>query len=82
VDSPYILIISCEGEKQEDEILSKIEQSVKKHSVKAKTISDSGMEFTLEVRLKESSTRFVGAIKAIPGVKSAALVSYNGDYMS
>ncbi len=82
MDSPYILIISCEGEKQEDEILSKIEQSVKKHSVKAKTISDSGMEFTLEVRLKESSTRFVGAIKAIPGVKSAALVSYNGDYMS
>lgn len=82
VDSPYILIISSEGEKQEDEILEQIAQSVKRHSVKAKTISDSGMEFTLEVRLKESSTRFVGAIKAIPGVKSAALVSYNGDYMS
>jgi len=82
VDSPYILVISSEGEKQEDEILKQIAQSVKKHSVKAKTISDSGMEFTLEVRLKESSTKFVGAIKAIPGVKSAALVSYNGDYMS
>lgn len=82
VDSPYILIISSEGEKQEDEILRQIAQSVKKHSVKSKTVSDSGMEFTLEVRLKESSTKFVGAIKAIPGVKSAALVSYNGDYMS
>lgn len=82
VDSPYILVISSEGEKQEDEILKQIAQSVKRHSVKAKTISDSGMEFTLEVRLKESSTKFVGAIKAIPGVKSAALVSYNGDYMS
>ncbi len=82
VDSPYILVISSEGENQEDEILKQIAQSVKKHSVKSKTISDSGMEFTLEVRLKESSTKFVGAIKAIPGVKSAALVSYNGDYMS
>lgn len=82
VDSPYILVISSEGEKQEDEILRQIVQSVKKHAVKAKTVSDSGMEFTLEVRLKESSTKFVGAIKAIPGVKSAALVSYNGDYMS
>ena len=82
VDSPYILVISSEGEKQEDEILLQIAQNVKRHSVKAKTISDSGMEFTLEVRLKESSTKFVGAIKAIPGVKSAALVSYNGDYMS
>lgn len=82
VDSPYILVISSEGEKQEDEILRQIAQSVKKHAVKAKTVSDSGMEFTLEVRLKESSTKFVGAIKGIPGVKSAALVSYNGDYMS
>ena len=82
VDSPYILVISSEGEKQEDEILRQISQSVKKYSVKSKTISDSGMEFTLEVRLKESSTKFVGAIKAIPGVRSAALVSYNGDYMS
>ena len=82
VDSPYILVISSDGEKQEDEIMRQIVQSVKKHSVKSKTISDSGMEFTLEVRLKENSTKFVGEIKAIPGVKSAALVSYNGDYMS
>lgn len=82
VDSPYILVISSDGEKQEDEIMRQIAQSVKKHSVKAKTVSDSGMEFTLEVRLKENSTKFVGEIKAIPGVKSAALVSYNGDYMS
>lgn len=82
VDSPYILVISSEGEKQEDAIMGQIAQSVKKHSIKSKTVSDSGMEFTFEVRLKESSTKFVGAIKAIPGVKSAALVSYNGDYMS
>lgn len=82
VDSPYILVISSEGEQQEDEILEQIAQSVKKYSVKSKTVSDSGMEFTLEVRLKENSTKFVGALKAIPGVKSAALVSYNGDYMS
>ncbi len=82
VDSPYILVVSSEGETQEDEILKRIGQSVKKHSVKSKTVSDTGMEFTFEVRLLESSTKFVGAIKAIPGVRSAALVSYNGDYMS
>lgn len=82
VDSPYILVISSSSEQQEDEILKMITQSVKKHSVKSKTISNSGMEFTLEVRLKESSTKFVGAIKDIQGVRSVALVSYNGDYMS
>ena len=82
VDSPYILIVASSGEQQEDDILAQIRQSVKRYSVKAKTVSDAGMEFTLEVRLKDDSTKFVGRIKAIPGVKSAALVSYNGDYMS
>ncbi len=82
VDSPYILIVSCDDGTQEEAILDRIDISVKRHSVKAKTVSDSGMEFTLEVRLRESSTGFVGDIKALPGVKSAALVSYNGDYMS
>ena len=82
VDSPFILIISSDSDSAEDEILGCVKQSVKRHSVKSKTLSDSGMEFTLEVRLKESSTKFVGQIKNIAGVKSAALVSYNGDYMS
>ncbi len=82
VDSPYILIVGSESEQQEDEILANIKQSAKRYSIKSKTVSDAGMEFTLEVRLLESSTKFVGKIKAIPGVRSAALVSYNGDYMS
>ena len=82
VDSPFILIVSSDSDSAEDEILGCVKQSVKRHSVKSKALSDSGMEFTLEVRLKEDSTKFVGQIKNIAGVKSAALVSYNGDYMS
>jgi uncharacterized membrane protein YhiD involved in acid resistance len=82
VDSPFILVVSSESEAQENEIFKQIIPNVKKHAIKSKTVSNAGMEFTLEVRLKESSTKFVGAIKEIPGVRSAALVSYNGDYMS
>ena len=82
VDSPFILIVSSDSDLVEDEILGLVKQSVKRYNVKSKTISDSGMEFTLEVRLKESSTKFVGQIKNISGIRSAALVSYNGDYMS
>lgn len=82
VDTPYILVCSCEAEHQEADILKQLERDAKKHSLKSKTLSDSGMEFTMEVRLRESSTAFMGAIKAIPGVRSAALVSYNGDYLS
>lgn len=82
VDSPFILIVESEGSQPENDILNIIKAGVKRYSLKSKTISDSGMEFTLEVRLTGNSTRFMGEIKAIPQVKSAALVSYNGDYMS
>ncbi|MFT4105591.1 MAG: DUF4956 domain-containing protein [Lacrimispora sp.] len=82
VDSPYILIVESESSQPENDILNIIKAGVKRYSLKSKTISDSGMEFTLEVRLTGNSTRFMGEIKAISQVKSTALVSYNGDYMS
>ncbi|WP_333651893.1 DUF4956 domain-containing protein [Lacrimispora sp.] len=82
VDSPFILIVESESPQPENDILNIIKAGVKRYSLKSKTISDSGMEFTLEVRLTGNSTRFMADIKAIPQVKSAALVSYNGDYMS
>ena len=40
-----------------------------------------GVEITAEVRLRDGSTDFVGEISALDGVESAALVSYNGEYM-
>lgn len=82
VDSPFILIVESESPQPENDILNIIKAGVKRYSLKSKTISDSGMEFTLEVRLTGNSTGFMGEIKAVPQVKSAALVSYNGDYMS
>jgi len=81
-ESPYILIVSCESDEQEDAILHLVGQSAKRHSVKTKTISAEGMELTLELRLTDGSTKFVSAIQGISGVRTAALVSYNGDYMS
>ncbi|MDD2217003.1 MAG: DUF4956 domain-containing protein [Eubacteriales bacterium] len=82
VDAPYILIISSDNEVSEEALLQQISAGVKKHSIKAKTISDCGMEFTFEVRLNGDSTGFIKEIKRVAGVRSAALVSYNGDYMS
>lgn len=82
VDAPYILIVSSESDRQEEKVLQLIGQSVKRYSVKSKTVSDSGAELTCEIRLREGSTQFVGSVKSMAGVKSVALVSYNGDYMS
>ena len=81
-DTPYILILACENDRAEDDLLARVAKSAKKYSVKSKTVTAEGMEFTLELRLADASTRFVGELQAMPGVRSAALVSYNGDYMS
>ena len=60
---------------------SAVAASVKKHMLKSKTVTASQIELTVEVRLKDATTQFVNRIQDIPGVTSAVLVSYNGDYM-
>ncbi|MBU3819503.1 MAG: hypothetical protein H9864_03905 [Candidatus Faecalibacterium intestinavium] len=51
------------------------------YNVKAKTVTAAGIELTAELRIKDASTAFVNQIQNIPDVSSAALVSYNGEYM-
>ncbi len=81
-ESPFILVVGAADEDSEDGVIDELKKSVKKYAVKTKTIGDSGMELTMEIRLKEGDTKFIGRIRGIEGVRSAALISYNGDYMS
>ena len=79
-DTPYVVVISCDGEKAEAQSLYLLNSQTKKNVIKAKSVSRDGVELTVEVRLKESSSQFVNALLAIDGVHNATLVSYNGDY--
>ena len=54
---------------------------MKKYVVKSKSVSKAGIELTLEIRLKEMTTKFINELSEIDGVTNAVLVSYNGDYM-
>lgn len=82
-DNPYILVINCEDEHSENLVMNNINKSVKKHVIKSKTVSASnGIELTVEIKLKEMSTKFVNEINKLEGVNNVVLVSYNGDYMS
>lgn len=80
-DNPYILVINCMHDEAEEKVQKAIASSVKKHMIKSKTVTASQIELTVEVRLKDATTQFVNRIQEIPGVTSAVLVSYNGDYM-
>lgn len=80
-DEPYILVINCENEETEKLVQALVRESVKKNVVKSKTVSKSGIELTMEIRLKEQGTQFVNSMAKTTGVSNVVLVSYNGDYM-
>lgn len=81
-NNPYILVLSCTDEAAEKAALSVLTSEVEYYVVKAKTVSSTGMEITTELRTKNASTEFVNTISSLPGVGTATLVSYNGEYMS
>ena len=80
--TPYILVVNCADENAEKGAMDLVEKSVGKYVVKSKTVNDSGIEITVEIRIKDPATDFVNSIKQVAGVSSATLVTYNGDYMS
>ena len=81
-ESPYILILNCDDEKSEKEVLHMAQKAVKRFQVKSKTVNAGGIELTAEIRLKDAATSFVNRFHDIEGVRNVTLVSYNGEYMS
>lgn len=81
-DKAYILIAHCRDDQAERDVLDLVAGSVRKNLIKSKTVSPKGIELTIEVRLKETSTGFLNQVAAMDGVSDAVLVSYNGEYFS
>lgn len=81
-DDPYMLVLRCENERAENGAMELLKNAGCRSKVKAKTVSQSGIELSIEVKLKDASTGFIHAISAVQGVQSATLCSYNGEYMS
>ena len=79
--NPYIIVLSCDGNESEKEALNYVASQTQRCVVKSKSAQNNLVEINMEVRLKDDNTDFVNALSAINGVNSAALVSYNGEYM-
>ncbi len=79
--NPYIVVLNCENHDAETSAMQYLEQRVMKKVVKSKSAAHGNSEINVEVRLKDDNTDFIGKLSEMPGVKSAVLVSYNGDYM-
>lgn len=79
--NPYIVVIQCNGHDSERAAKAYLDQTTQRCTVKSKSAQKGSLELTMEVRLKDDNTDFVNTLAEMPGVNSAVLVSYNGDYM-
>lgn len=79
--NPYIVVLSCVNQESERKALDFLKQEVSRCIVKSKTVQRSMVEVTAEIRMKGENTEFINTLSGMNGVKSAVLVSYNGDYM-
>lgn len=82
MDNPYILVLQCDGDAAERAAMAQLSGQVSRQVLKSKTVGPEGIEITCEIRLKGAETEFVNQLNALEGVRHAALVSYNGEYMS
>lgn len=81
-NDPYILVTNCTDENAENTVMDILGKEAEHCVVKSKTATTSGIELTAELRTKTASTALVNAIAQLPGVETATLVSYNGEYLS
>lgn len=79
--NPYIVVLSCVDSETEQKATAFLKNQVQKCVVKSKTAQKGRIELNFEIRMKEESTDFINALSELPGVDSAVLVSYNGEYM-
>lgn len=79
--NPYIVVLRCAGHDSEEQAVQFLRQQVQKCVVKSKTAEQGSVELNMEIRMKGDDTDFINTLAELPGVSSAVLVSYNGEYM-
>ncbi len=78
---PYMVVLSCTDHDAEVKAKDFLVKNVTKATVKSKSAVKGAIELNIEIRLKEDDTDFINILSEMPGVNSAVMVSYNGDYM-
>ncbi len=78
---PYMVVLSCTDHDVEVKAKEFLAKNVTRTTIKSKSAVKGAIELNIEVRLKDDNTDFINNLSEMSGVKSAVIVSYNGDYM-
>jgi uncharacterized membrane protein YhiD involved in acid resistance len=81
VETPYLLVIRYNGNSIEKSLEHVVSENSKKHTVKSKSVMPgSEYEVTYEVRVKDNDMSFINHISEMDGVRSAIMLSYDGNF--
>ena len=78
---PYMVVLSCASHEAEVNACNYLSGKTIRSTVKSKSASHGNIELNVEVRLRDDNTDFINILSEMPGINSAVIVSYNGDYM-
>ncbi|MFJ7921048.1 DUF4956 domain-containing protein [Lysinibacillus fusiformis] len=81
VENPYLLIVKFEEELASQEVERIIAAQTKKFALKSKSImNNEEIETTYEIRVKQNDAKLMDLLTKVPGVKSAIMLSYDGNF--
>ncbi|MGK4118159.1 DUF4956 domain-containing protein [Lysinibacillus capsici] len=81
VENPYLLIVKFGEELANAEIERIIAAQTKKFALKSKSIMQQNeIETTYEIRVKQNDAKLMDELTKVAGVKSAIMLSYDGNF--
>lgn len=78
----FLLVIQMTDPLKEENVLKEISAQTESVSIKSKTLSEAGIEITLEVKTKVDQTSFMNKLQADGTVTRATIVAYDQDLSS
>jgi uncharacterized membrane protein YhiD involved in acid resistance len=81
VENPYLLVVRYNGSSIEKSLEHVVSENSKKNTIKSKSVMPGNeFEVTYEVRVKDNDLSFINNISEMDGVRSAIMLSYDGNF--
>ncbi len=81
VENPFLLIVKADSGSSSEAIEAELKKLTSRYQLKSQSFMGSDeMETTYEVRMKTGESAMLAELKALPGIKSAVMVSYDGNF--
>ena len=81
IENPYLLVVKYSNDQTNEALQGLLKTSTKRFVLKSTSVSiGNEMEATYEIRVKENDARIMQDVQQLPGVVSAIMLSYDGNF--